>query len=163
MQTEIKNAKKDSNLSKINFDKFAKDVQNVTAKSSSTQRSQLYIYPEKWNALQINGSEGKNFRGDKRRKLLSFANLIQLHYKMKSAEKLIEEIKNFKKFYKEFFKINDFSINSITNVKGELNAEYQKMLNIVKEVNASFEKTTSKKEKKEVVKPEIKKEISEVK
>ena len=160
MQTNV-NAKKDSKLTKINFEKFAKDVQNVSEKTvSNSQRATIYIYPENWNALQINSSEGKGFRTKRRKELFNFCNLIQLHYKMKKGESLLEEIKNFNIFYKKYFKVNDYSINSITSTKGELNAEYQKMLNIIKDVSFASEKEAAPKKKAVKAKKEVAKEVT---
>ena len=161
MQTKNVNAKKTANLTKINFDKFAAKVQNFSEKNVSTQRSTLYNYPEKWNEIQINGHEGKAFRTSKRNALFNFCNLIGLYYKMKNAESLISEIAKFDKFYKEFFKLNDYSINSLTNTKGAKNAMYVDMLQIIKEVKFASEKPAKKSSSKKKV-ATVKKEVAKI-
>lgn len=132
--TKVNNTKNDANkLHKINFEKHAAIVANVSEKIKE-QKSTLYNYPETFTALQINGVEGKNFRSKLRTKLTNFANNIFVFYKTKNSEKLILEVQNFNVFYKENFKVNDFSISSITHTKEEKNQMYVHMLEIIKDV-----------------------------
>lgn len=152
------NAKKESSkLTTINLSKFANLKVSEVVK---TQKSTLYNYPENWNALQINAGEGKSFRTKKRNKLMQFANNICVFAKHNRLNDLIEEIKKFDIFYKEIFKLNDYSINSLTHTKEEKNAFYCDMLEIIKIVKAG----SITKEKKAAKKPAIQKEkIAKVK
>jgi len=127
-------ANEEKKLIKINFDKHADKVQNLSEKSVSNQRSTIYVYPENFTALQINGKEGKNFRSKLRNELTKICGLIGLHYKMKKESELIAEVEKFDNFYKTNFKIQDYSINSLTNTKDEKNLFYVDMLNIIREV-----------------------------
>lgn len=128
-----KEEKKDEKLTKINFSKFAEKLNSFSVKEKM-QKSTLYNYPEGWTALNINGDEGRTFRRALRLKLTNFSNNIFVYCKTKQTEKLIAEVKNFDKFYKLNYKINDYSINSITHTKEEKNASYVLMLDIIKEV-----------------------------
>lgn len=129
--TKVDNAK--NNLHKINFEKHAEAVANVSEKIKE-QKATLYKYPETFTALQINGIEGKNFRSKLRTRLTNFANNFFVYYKTKNEEKILLELTAFKLFYAENYKINDFSINSITNTKEEKNKMYVSMLEIIKEL-----------------------------
>lgn len=121
-------------LTKVNLSKFADRINKfgVTENSVSKQKSLLYNYPENWTSLQINGQEGKNFRSSLRKKLLNFANEISINEKIQNIEKLKDAIKRFNEFYKITFKVNDYSIASISHTKGEITEYYSLMLDIIK-------------------------------
>lgn len=129
-------AEKKESLSKANLSKFADRIKKfgVTENSvKNSQKSLLYNYPIEYTSIQINGQQGKNFRSSLRKKLRNFADQITLSEKMGNKEKKSLEIKNFNSFYKETFKVNDYSLNSITHVKGEISEYYQLMLDIIKD------------------------------
>lgn len=129
----VTDKKESAKLQKINFDKFANIANKITESAITTQKSLLYIYPENWTKQDINNPKlGKSFRNDKRKKLQNFANLILLAYQKKNVELMKVEIEKFKVFYKEFFRINDFSINSVTHQKD--NETINAMIQIVKEM-----------------------------
>lgn len=128
-----KETAKDEKLIKINFTKFAEKLSSFDVKEKM-QKSTLYSYPVEWTSLQINGDQGKTFRRSLRLKLTNFSNNIFVYTKTKQAEKLNAEIKAFDSFYKANYKLNDYSINSITHTKEEKNASYVLMLEIIKEV-----------------------------
>lgn len=143
-------AEKKEKLSKANISKFADRIKKFGVSESTVknnQKSLLYNYPENFTSLQINGEQGKKFRRDVRNKVRSFADQITLAEKMQNKEKKISEIKNFNIFYKEIFKINDYSIQSLTHIKGEIADYYQLMLDIVKDSN-SVKKSAPKVSKK---------------
>lgn len=164
--SNVKNVNaKNEKLSKINFDKFTTKVYNVSEKSSS-QRATLYNYPENFGAMQINGIEGRNFRGKLRRELQTICNAIYLSKKSKDGEKFVSAVNSFMKFYKTNFKLNDFSINSITNTKDEKQEFINDCLKDVQTYLSSVTAPKKEKVKKDAVKkikivvaPVIEKEI----
>lgn len=132
--TSTTNAK---NLISANLLKLAENgaVKTASAKAVN-QKSLLYNYPENFTPNMINGGEGKTFRSKCRKTVENFANKILFGLQQakisKNAELLNEAIKNFDAYYKVTFKINDYSLQSITHKKE--NAENLKvMLEIVKE------------------------------
>lgn len=155
MKTTTNANANEKKLSIVNFDKFSKKTYNVSEKVSG-QRSTLYNYPENFSALQINGIEGKNFRSKLRNNLTALCNRLYLSKKAKDGEKFVNAAKDFLKFYKENFKLNDFSINSITNTKNEKQAFILDCLNDVKEYVAQT--SSEKKTKKATPKKSAKKE-----
>lgn len=123
--------KAQTKLTTINFEMFASKVANVADKIKQ-QKSTLYNYPIEFTAIQINGDEGKKFRSKLRKKLENFCNNISVNYKMQRSEILLENIASFDLFYKENYKTNDYSINSITHTKDEKNAYISTTLDIIK-------------------------------
>lgn len=136
--------KKEVVLSKLNLSMFESKLKNVP-ENVTAQKSILYNYPENWGSLQINGQIGKNWRTARRRELANFCAIIQLRSKHKQFDTLIEKVNEFKKFYKTYFRVNDFSLQSVTHTKEEKAADINFALDIVKEVLKQTEKTTAKK------------------
>lgn len=140
------------NLSKINFSKFADKAKNASEKTKGV-KVHIYNYPAHINPT-INESEAKSFRGGLRKKLMDFCGRILFAYKQKNVESILTAIKSFDAFYKENYRINDYSIGSLTQTTGEKNVYYQDVLNIIKDI-----KTSVTPEKKEVVKKAATKKI----
>lgn len=125
--------KKVENLAKFNFDKFADKLANVNLKEK-TKRETIYIYPEDMTEADINTDKGKRFRNKLRNEMQRFCNNIFVYAKTKNAESLQSEIEKFKVFYKKNYRINDFSLSSISNTKNEAKeANLKIMLEIIKE------------------------------
>jgi hypothetical protein len=142
--SKVKNANVDSKkLSTLNLSALSKNLKERVV-SEKNQKSLLYNYPEKWTSVNINGGEGKSFRGKIRTQLQNFADNIYISVKQNNSEKLFSEIKNFKVWYKTNFKLNDFSLNSLTHQKD--NFSISEMLEIIKKVESNT--TAPKKEKK---------------
>lgn len=119
---------------KINLDKFAKELEGMQLKEKRT-RETIYVYPESFTKSDINSEKGKKYRNSIRNNLKRFSNNICIYAKMKDAEKLGNEVKGFEGFYKEKFRLNDFSLSSISQSKDELKEkDFSLMLEIIKEV-----------------------------
>lgn len=120
-----------SALKEINFDKFAKQLENVNIKEKKSKDS-LYIYPESVVIAGINSDSGKSFRGKLRNRLENLCNNILSAYKSKDAEKLNIAIEKFKSNYKENYSKNDYSFESFSRTdKNKFIIE--KSIEIVKE------------------------------
>jgi hypothetical protein len=127
-------SKKDE-IKKINLDAFKDQLSKMDIPSSSKGRirEHLYIYPEGWNQDIINGLQGKKFRNQKRSQIQRFANNIFYYGKTDKLDELQKEINAFKDFYKSFYRINDYSISSLSNSNDEKkNANIEFMLSIIK-------------------------------
>jgi hypothetical protein len=119
-------------LTEINLSKFADKLANVDLKQKR-EKETLYIYPESFTKDIINGEEGRKYRNRLRSKLKSFSNNVFFYAKGNNIESLKSEILRFDEFYKANYRINDYSIHSITNSK-EKEKDIQFMLEIIKEV-----------------------------
>ena len=122
----------ENRLIEINLSKFADKLANVDLKQKR-EKEHLYLYPESFTKEIINGEEGRKYRNRLRSRLKSFANNIFFYAKGENIEALKVEIDKFDSFYKENYRINDYSINSITNSK-EKEKDISFMLEIIKEV-----------------------------
>jgi alcohol dehydrogenase YqhD (iron-dependent ADH family) len=77
--------------------------------------------------------QGKKFRNQKRSQIQRFANNIFYYGKTDKLDELQKEINAFKDFYKSFYRINDYSISSLSNSNDEKkNANIEFMLSIIK-------------------------------
>jgi hypothetical protein len=129
-------AKKDlstSKVAKVNLSKYAEQLSKITVKEKN-KREHLYIYPEGFTEQMINSEVGKKHRNKMRNILKRFTNNIFVFAKSNQIDKLQTEVNLFKSFYKENYRIQDFSLNSITNAKDEKKENIQLMLNIVKDM-----------------------------
>lgn len=128
----VTDKKETAKLQKINFEKFANIASKITENSVTLQKSLLYIYPTEWTKNEINNKKlGGAFRNKRRKELNNFANIIFLSYQKKNVELLKTEVEKFKVFYKEFYRVNDFSINSVTHTKD--NETVIAMMQLIKE------------------------------
>jgi hypothetical protein len=136
---------------KLNLSSIKDKLQNVTL-TETKKRETIYIYPENINSEALrNGKLGKAFRNKQRSKIENFVNNIRVFTKYDRHEDLINEIKNFKSNYKEFYRINDFTVNSISQSASIDGNEKQKKLFLeiteMFEIIKSVEKQTEKKKK----------------
>ena len=139
-KTTTKNqvAKKDE-IVKINLSKFSKALESKIIERKSTERITLYKYPNTFTKEQINAKQGKQFRSKLRTKLNNFTNNIFLFAKQNRVSELKTEIKNFDSFYKENYLLNDYSLNSLTNINEDKEkfTNIKLMLEIINEVKSA--------------------------
>lgn len=127
--------KKVNEVSKVNLSKFAKQLESKQVKEKSTKDT-IYIYPEKMTEAEKSNEVGKKWRNSVRNKIRRFSNQIFVYAKTNNLDALKKEVKDFKTFYKETYRINDFSLGSISQSKNEEKAnDIKLMLEIIKEVN----------------------------
>lgn len=122
----------ENRLIEINLGKFADKLSNVELKAKKVKET-IYNYPEGWTKEKINSDEGKHFRNKLRNKLKSLSNNIFFYAKGNNIEALKKEIQTFDEFYKFNYRVNDYSLHSITNSeKKEKDIAF--MLEIINEV-----------------------------
>lgn len=122
-------------LTSINLSQFADKLANVELKVKK-EKEHLYIYPDGWTKEKINSEEGKQLRNKLRNRLKSICNNIFFYTKSENVELLKAEIQKFDEFYKANYRINDYSANSLTNSKDQLQ-NVELTLNIIKSVKES--------------------------
>lgn len=127
--------KAENKVTSLNFSDIAEKLAKVELKEKK-RKERLYIYPENFTEKMINEKEGKQFRSKQRNKIKTFANNISLHAKYNKIEELKKEVKNFVEYYKATYRINDFTINSISQKDAEKTSDIELMLTIVKKVLA---------------------------
>lgn len=119
-----KDAKKDfkKEAETKNLSKFADRMKNFSVNENnagSGQRALLYFYPENWNSMNISGKEGKQFRTKLRNSLIKNFNLIFVKERTGQTAERNAAIKEFLQFYKKNYRINDFSLGSLSHVTDE--------------------------------------------
>lgn len=125
---------KETNLQIINLDKFANQLESFEGKEKKNKRETIYKYPEDFKKEDVNAEKGKNWRNNKRGRVKRYVGNILLYAKHKRMDDLQKEISEFKAFYSEFYILNDYKIDSISNSNKEKdNEELQLMLDIVKQ------------------------------
>lgn len=122
-------------LTSINLSQFADKLANVELKVKK-EKETLYTYPEGWTKEKINSEEGKHFRNKLRNKLKSLCNNIFYYAKTENIELIKIEIEKFDTFYKANYRINDYSVNSLTNSK-EQEKHVALTLEIIKSVKSA--------------------------
>lgn len=120
--------------STISFDSIFKKLESNTnglLKTSLGKKTEIYI-ESLFNGL--NEKQKKSTRKKIRNNTYSLLESICKMYETKEKEKLTKLIKAFKEFYKEVYKVNDFSFSSIAseNTKDTKKEVLTKGLNIVK-------------------------------
>ena len=135
-KTQTTETKKENQIVKLNFDDLKEKLSKVELKEKK-KKERLYNYPENFSEKMINESEGKAFRSKQRNKIKTFANNISLFAKMNRIEDLQKEVKLFNEYYKTVYRINDFTVNSISQKDAEKTGDIELMLQIVKKVNAA--------------------------
>lgn len=125
--TKVKEVKNASNVTKVNLDKFTDALKNVEVKEK-VKKDNIYIYPETMTEKEKSNEVGKKFRNKLRNQLRRYANNIFVFAKTKNVESLEKEINLFDKFYKENYRINDYSFSSITNTKNEVKEKDIKLM-----------------------------------
>ena len=132
---QAKTNKAENKVTTLNFSDIAEKLSKVELKEKK-RKERLYIYPENFTEKMINEKEGKQYRSKQRNKIKTFANNISLHAKYNKIEELKKEVKNFVEYYKSTYRINDFTINSISQKDAEKTGDIELMLTIVKKVLA---------------------------
>lgn len=131
-KTIVKDAKNE--IVKINLDQFKDQLSSIQLKEKK-ERSTIYLYPEGKGKEWINSPDGKKWRNNKRNSIQRFANNILIFAKSNQLEKLQEEIKKFDAFYKEFYRLNDYSFASISNSNdAKKEGDIDLMMKIIKEI-----------------------------
>jgi hypothetical protein len=135
------NSKNQKNVQTLNFKNLISKVSKVEI-SEKKERQDLYIYDEKKFKTEKdrNSREGKKFRASCRRQLDRFANEIVMLVKYNRTPELPEKIEAFKKFYKTNYRVNDFSVNSISQREDVKNEVVKLMFEII----ISFDAQTKK-------------------
>lgn len=130
---ENASAKVENKVEKLNLSQFTEKLKNVELKEK-VKKETVYLYPETFTESDINGDKGKRFRSSKRTALNRFCNNIFVYAKTNNVDQLKKEIAAFETFYKENYKLNDYSIHSITRKADEKTKDIELMFNIIKEV-----------------------------
>jgi|SRR5882757_622177 len=99
----------------VNLSKFAKELENKSVSHARNERETIYNYPPNVPKEKINEREGKQFRGKMRNSLQRFSNNIFYNEKIQNLDELKKEIAKFEIFYKENYRINDYSLKSLSS------------------------------------------------
>jgi len=142
--TNVKNADvKNQSVKKIvnlNLTKFADVLKNVDVKEKK-DKDTIYLYPETFSKSDINSEKGKKFRNSLRTKIQKFENNIFVFAKQNNSEKLTETIAEFDVFYKTNYKVNDYTVKSVSSSSNEIKEQsFTTMFEIIKHVKASQQK-----------------------
>lgn len=124
----------ESRLTEINLQQFADKLSHINLKEKKTKET-LYNYPEDWTKEMINSDKGKQFRNKLRSKLKSLSNNIFYYAKTQNVDAIKKEIDTFDSFYKANYRLNDYSIRSLTNSEKK-EKDIEIMLEIIKSVKA---------------------------
>lgn len=125
---------KTDKIEKINLSKFAKELENVNVSHALRERETIYIYPEEIKKEDINNAIGKKFRSSLRSRLKRFSNNIFVFAKKNEEKELIAEIGLFDEFYKKNYRINDYSLKSVSSSNDlAKNRDLSLMLQIIAE------------------------------
>lgn len=132
--TKAKATAKANSTVKLSVDSIFKKLESDTnglLKTSLGKKTEIYI-ESLFNGL--NEKQKKSTRKKIRNNTFSLLESICKMYEQKEKEKLTKLIKAFKEFYKEVYKVNDFSFSSIAseNTKDTKKEVLTKGLNIVK-------------------------------
>lgn len=131
----VKNANS-TKVVNLQLSQFAKKLESVEVKEKKDKLT-IYNYPETFSKTDINSEKGKKFRNSLRSKMQKFANNIFYYAKINDNEKLIAEINSFDAHYKENYRLNDYSLKSVSSSNNEVKAkDIELMLSIIKEVKA---------------------------
>lgn len=140
-ETKVSKAKKVNESKKTDSPKIEKlNLSSLTERLSKVEvkeklkKQTIYLYPENFTDKDINSEVGKKFRNKRRKEIERFSNNVFFYLKYDRKEDLQKEVNEFKKHYKQFYKINDYSVKSISNSKETNNISL--FLDIVK----TFEK-----------------------
>lgn len=156
-----KNAK--GEIVNLNLNSYKNTVSQFGGlQSKGGSKETMYIYPAGTTEMMKIGKFGKNFRKNKRDTVNKFAGNCEYYAKNNLQKELLNEIAEFKKFYKEFYLVNDFSPASISKTENKIAATI--ICNLIKDVELqTAKKVVAKVKKAKVIKtpkilPEIKKD-----
>jgi hypothetical protein len=113
--------------------KLAKEKGTISERENKIS---FYLYPEKTesgkkfagNKEVISGIEGKNWRDKRRKELDRFGNDFLIFLMEKENEKMKDLKNRFVKHYKMYYRINDFSLASVSNRSDNKNVIVKEML-----------------------------------
>lgn len=126
---ETKTSEK-SQLQAINLASVKSQLDKIDLKEKKVKET-IYKYPESFSKDDINGEKGKKHRNGLRNKLKSFCNNILYYAKTDNLEELQKKINEFKTFYKANYRVNDYSLSSITNSE-KREKDIELMIQIIK-------------------------------
>ena len=111
------------NLDNVNFESLIKEVSKNIKQKKETSKEKLY-------KIEVD----KKQRQILRKKRNKFIDNVLFFYTQKQSKELENEIKEFEKFYKETYLLNDYSDNSImqNNSDNETKIKVKLFLKIVK-------------------------------
>lgn len=119
---------------KINLDQFKDQLGKIEIKEKK-ERESLYNYPEGFSKEMISSEKGKKFRSSLRNQLKRICNNILLYAKMNRMEDLNAEIDLFASFYKKNYRLNDYSLKSLSYSQNEeKSSNFDLMMQIIKEI-----------------------------
>lgn len=110
--------KNSKDLTVLNLKQFSKQLSTMELKIKQ-KKDTLYIYPENMSETDKTSDKGKKFRNGLRNQIQRFCNNIFVYTKSNDPILLKKEIALFTKFYKEHYRINDFSAESISQSKND--------------------------------------------
>jgi hypothetical protein len=129
----VKDAKED--VKEINLSKFAKELEGKNISHIQRERETIYIYPDYIPKDRINEKEGKQFRGNKRSRLKRFSDNLFYSAKIGNVEECKKIVSEFDSFYKEFYRINDYSLSSLSSSNDPAkNKDIQLFLSLLLEI-----------------------------
>ena len=129
-----KDAKKED-VKEINLSKFAKELEGKNVSHLQRERETIYIYPESIPKDRINEREGKQFRGKMRSRIKRFSDNLFYAGKIGNIPECKKIIAEFDLFYKEFYRINDYSLKSLSSSNDPAkNKDIDLFLNLLKEI-----------------------------
>lgn len=121
----------------INLQKFAKELEGKGISHLRNERETIYIYPSEWKSDDINGKKGRQFRNHKRSFVKRLSDNLFFLGKGEKIEEMKAEIEKFDAFYKEFYKINDYSLKSLSSSNDPAkNQNIDLMLRIIAEIKS---------------------------
>ena len=135
-ETKTTANKVENKVTTLNFSDIAERLSKVEEKEVK-RKLRLYIYPENFTEKMINEKEGKQFRSKQRNVVNTFSKSINVYAKHNKIDELKKEVKNFVEYYKKTFRLNDFTITSISQKEDSKTEDWKLMLDIVKKVIAS--------------------------
>jgi hypothetical protein len=128
---------KKEEIKEINLSKFAKELENKSVSHAKNERETIYIYPASIPKERINEKEGKQFRGKLRAKIQRFSNNAFFYAKSDNQIELKKLIVEFDANYKEFYRINDYSLKSLSSSNDPAkNKDCELLLQIIKEMKS---------------------------
>jgi hypothetical protein len=121
----------------LNLEKYADQLSGMQLKEKK-EKDTIYHYPPEFDKSMISSEKGKKYRNSLRNRLKRHSNNVLIFAKIKDAEKLQKEIEDFQKFYAEFFRLNDYSLASISHSSDPIKEkDFSLFLQIVKDCKLS--------------------------
>lgn len=138
----------------INIDSVAKRLSNIVGVNQKTKDS-IYVYPNDFTAIDISSKKGKSFRVKRRGQFETIVNAFLQIKKQKELKQISNETfaksakeitELFADIYKEYYRVNDYSFQSVSQSNNEdKKAEILSFLSFCKNEIASPVKAEKKK------------------